>query len=287
MIPKPFQNLLLVLMIITTLFSNPGSAAASGSTFLSADLRTDLPEIQTAGDFRVKIAAMSLPSEGFPSYTAGWLGIDLDKTDSPSGPRLTQVGIMADQMGIYWFTFSQAPIRCLQGTSAWWSDSEQRYLGCKGELNSHVSLGVFHTFELVNYGQGEWIARVFDSTDTGHDLAVITHPGETVYDVDVTFEEAYHQEEDPYLKSSFVFYRPQYNTWLPETGFADWPASQAQYKNTLYVDGASPEEICPTHYSIKAMYQASPRAWYAGNALEGGTCLSTLFRELYLPLTVK
>lgn len=279
MISKPIQNLLLIVLILTTLFSTNSGVNAAGSTFLSADLRTDLQEIQTAGDFRVKIAATSLPSEGFPSYTAGWLGIALDKMGTP-----TQVGIMADQMGIYWFAFSQAPIRCIQGTSAWWSDTEQRYMGCKGDLNSLVSLGVFHTVELVNYGQGEWIARIFDAADNGYDLAVIDHPGETIYDVDVTFEEAYLQEEDPYLESSFVFYRPQYNTWSPENGFADWPASQAQYNNTLYIDGASPEEICPTQYSIKTMYQASARAWYAGKAVEGGTCLSTLFKELYLPL---
>lgn len=258
-----------------------GAVSAAGNTFFTADLRTDLPEVYSAGDYRVKIAAERLPATAFPSYTAGYLGINLAPPESAS--QITRVGLMADQTGLYWFVYSQSLIRCLQGTPVWWSDALGQYQGCKESAIQMIQQGFSHTVELVSYGQGEWIARVFDTAETGYDIAVITNPGEQVYDADVNFEEAYVQLQDPYLSSAFVFYRPQYNTWNSAEGFADWPANSTWHRNTLYADSASNTDLCPSHYAVKSMY-GSPRAWYAGTSGVATACSLTLFNETYLPL---
>ena len=35
-------------------------------------------------------------------------------------------------------------------------------MGCKGDAGDLVTLGPIHLVELVTYGQGNWIARVYD-----------------------------------------------------------------------------------------------------------------------------
>lgn len=288
-----WKNLLSVVIIAVVFFaSGAGPASAKGSHFISVDLRVDGTAIPAAADYRVQVAASALPTQAFPSYTAGWLGINTSST----GTSPIQAGLMADQGGLYWYVYAESAVTCLQGSPWWGDDAQTQIRGCKGDAFQYVELESYHTFELVSYIPGEWIARVYDIADQGHDLAVITVTntgatngiGSLIYDADVNFQEAYSQDLDPQIEGSFQYFRPQYRVLSENGDFVDWPVSVGSNRNILYNYSTTNQNFCGSVYAAK-LFMGHTRAWYAGTPLAEQTmlCDAALFSEVYLPVAIR
>lgn len=243
----------------------------AGPDFVSADLRVDQPAVNQSGDYTTLILAGNKPNPlaSGSGFTAGWLGIDLaanNQTPAPNGKkypdRFTQVGLLTDSTGVRWFAWSEEgnyqPVECLRGSQLWPN------LGCAGNYNDLVSQDQWRKVELVTYGQGFWIARIYDQNGTGYDVAKIFSSSEQVYRVTNTTEEAYQDVvgPDPNMRAEFLFYHPKYMVW--GTGFQEWSATSGNLRNFLWT---WPEGICPNFYGA---VNYEPRYWFAGSG--GQTC---------------
>lgn len=269
--------LVIVLCLVQT------SAVLAGNDFIVTDMRTDFTELTQAWDYKVWISSTQLSNGNHPGgFTSGWLSIDLDNQPGLYGVKFTQVGIMTDPArGLFWFAYSEEPIECLQGTYYWWHADKSRYFGCRGEPNGQVALQEWSAVELVTYGQGFWIARVYDRFGNGLDVARITTNKTMIYDADVAMEEGYTETADPYMLGSFLFWHPQYTIW--GQGFQEWMASLGGNNNILYAtNGQGSSAFCPQFYGANINLSGDPRYWFGGSG--GNVCSANMFSyQRFLP----
>jgi len=254
------------------------AATTGGNDFMDGHLRVDLPQIYNAMDYRVMVNATAWPSNGYPNYTTGWLGVDL----APNLGHFTQIGLITQSSNnIHWFVWapSAATVTCLRGGHTGWVGIH----GCEGANGDLVSLSSWYYVELVTYpGQGNWVARV-----AGYDVAIIYDNSTTITKAYVTMEEAYTTAQDPYVLASFYFWHPQY---MGTTTWQDWTASSGGGDSDSVViaeDYHLQNTFCPQHYGVTPNYAGSERAWYAGTG--GQVCWWLLFPadHIYLPLVMK
>lgn len=254
------------------------SQASGGNDFVYVDLRTDIEAVTNSLDYQVWIASAGGPGGYYPTFTTAWIGVYLDNQPGTYGMQFSQVGLMSDSHGIYWFVYSESGANCRSGKYAYWNDELNKYLGCKGELSDLVGYGQFHKFELVSYGEGFWIARVEDNFGVPHDVAKILSTSTTIYHAEVVMEEGWPQSTDPYENGLFHIKHPQFNNW--PNGFVDWPESDL----SLNLLDAYPPAICPQYYGSWLNLDNDPYYWVAGSG--GVICDAVMFpaHKIFLPL---
>ena len=130
------------------------SSANAGNDFMVVDLRTDIASVYFAQDYQVWLSSNAGPAGNYPTYTTGWFSVNLDDEPGLYGHLFTQIGLMTDSGGIYWFVYAEPGVECFRGSYAWYNPDLGRYLGCRGEYFDLVNFGYFHRVELVTYGQG-------------------------------------------------------------------------------------------------------------------------------------
>jgi len=221
-----------------------------------------------AQDFQVVILpnnASNGSGSGLSDFVTGWLGIN---TANTVGPNFVQVGTIADGSGVRWFAYTSANAgaACFPGgTSAWGGN------GCIGLYNDHVAVGVWTRVELVNYGQGFWIARVWDQANHPVDVAKLYISTTSGRDIYTTSEQAYASSTSLQLNMAFLYYNPQYMLW--GTGFQHWPAATANFQNYFNVNSSvAGKVICPPYGQI--FYQPSPPYWFMGKTSSTVTCVN-------------
>lgn len=263
-----------------------GVAIAAGNDFMAGKLYVNLNEVYSAGDYRVLLLAHDKPSSGSPDYTASWLSLDLAQYNGqPFSAEFSQVGLLARDDGIHWFVYAEPGVTCIRGEQ-YWGTCNGRSCGCLGTVGDIVSQGAWHRVELVTYGQGYWIARVYSSGDVGWDVAKIWSTSTRIYDAQVTMEEAYTTAQDPYLTGRFYHWHPEYI--VPGSGFRDWPESEGGHQNQIYATDLNGQNtFCPDHYGVDPNWLGDERAWYAGTG--GHACSWLLFpsAHVYLPIALK
>jgi hypothetical protein len=161
---------------------------------------------------------------------------------------------MTDSGGVKWFVYAEPGVQCLRGTTAWGTR------GCVGAYSDLVGLNQWVKVELVSYGQGFWIARLYDTKGLGHDVAKIWSNSLTIYrGMDVS-EEGWWTSTDQYLTMAYYHWHPKYMVW--GQGFRDWMDG-----NYLFT---SPGSLCASHYGAWVTLAGDPHYWWAGNG--GPTC---------------
>jgi hypothetical protein len=226
----------------------------AANDFVVTELHVDLPSVNQARDYIHTLWVGGIPTTGSSSdYTVAWISVNL-ANGGTDGDKFTQVGFLTSKIGVRWFVYSGAGVH--QGTPAWGS------LGCVGNYGDRATIGHWQNVELVTYGQGFWIARVYDQNGNAQDVAKVLYGSLTIYRATAVTEEAYTESTDPYILASFWHNHPKYMVW--GTGFQDWPASSGGQNNHLYT---SPSSICPNHYIARLNWFGNdPRIWYAGSA---------------------
>jgi hypothetical protein len=273
---KPLASVLIV--IVLTIVSTNSTAA--GNDFVYGELRVDLSEVYWAEDYRVWLSATAKPNSGFPDFTTAWFGVELAPFNGqPFSAQFSQVGIITNSLGVRWFVYAEPGVNCLRGSSAWGN------LGCQGNIGDLISLGPFHEVELVTYGQGYWIARVYNQYGTGYDVAQILSGSVRIYRAGSVTEEGYSTPQDPYLTASFYHWHPQYMFW---GSFQDWPPSEDGHISYIHATDINGQNtFCPQHYGADPNQWNDERAWFAGTG--GQQCWWGLFPpdHIYLPLVMK
>ena len=273
---KAFKGLIGMIILFILIFTS----VKAGNDFITVDLRTDVPEVLNSLDYRVWIASGGGPTGNYPTFTTAWISVYLDNQPGLYGVKFSQVGLMADSQGIYWFVYAEPGVECWRGSRTYWNAELNKFLGCKGDIGDLVDYGQFFKVELVTYGEGFWIARVEDSQGNPYDVAKILSNSTNIYDADVNMEEGWSQAQDPFEFGSFHLWHPQYNSWV--NGFMEWPISD-NVVNRLY---AAPASICPQHYGAWTNKANDPRYWVAGSG--GNVCNAIMFpaNKVYLPLVI-
>lgn len=264
------KRVLSVLTLACILAAPVTAADAAGNDFIIGELRVDLSSVYQSRDFTHFVWSGQRPTSG-GGYTTGWLGVRLGVFDGTlfSG-KFTQVGVITDLIGPYWFVLTEVGIQCLQGRFVIVQGGAQ---ACWGNYNDRVTSGNWNRVELVTYGQGFWIARVYDIYGNPQDVAKIMESGTRIYRAQATSEQAYTDSTNPHLRADFYHYDPEYMVW--GTGFQDWPASSGGSNNYIYpYPGAG--TVCPTWY--KAVFTTSNlRFWFAGSSPgPGGVAVCSL-----------
>lgn len=136
-------------MVILAIRTTP--SAIAGNDFIAVDLRTDFASVYYAQDYQVWISSNAGPIGNNPTYTTGWLSIDLDNKPGDYGHLFSQVGLMADSGGIFWFVYAEPGVVCLRGSYYWFNPDLGKYLGCKGGYTDLVDFHRLYRFELVTY----------------------------------------------------------------------------------------------------------------------------------------
>jgi hypothetical protein len=263
--PVRWLGLLLATIALTAAFVP--TIASAGNDFVDTELRVDLPVIFQARDYIAYVAPTAKPAST-GAYTNGWLGLNLASyTGATYSAQFSQVGLMTYNTGVQWFVYAEPGVQCLRGTNAWvGTDGVVR--GCVGSFSDLVSVGQWTKVELVTYGQGFWIARVYDQNSVGHDVAKIWSTSLRIYRAFQVSEEGYWVSSDPYLTMSYYHWHPQY--MAGGQGFQDWPASGSTGStNYLFT---SPSTICPGHYGAYLRLSGDPRYWFDGNVTGAYAC---------------
>ncbi|NUM48857.1 MAG: hypothetical protein HUU38_29480 [Anaerolineales bacterium] len=264
LIAKSITIFIIVFLVSTSATS---SVFALNNNYVYNELRIDSPEIYSAQDYKVQIAADALPNNtGSTTFTAGWLGIRLGTTGECNQSTyycLTQVGLLTREDGIHWFAYYGVAggITCYHGGTSFFNGK-----GCLGPLGDIVTLGSFHTVELAGYST-HWIARVYDVNGIAYDVARFSKNSTRIYRATVDFEEAWVTGPDPQLLGSFFFYHPQY---LSGNNFLEWPQtnlppSMDQSNRGMAWDQNGHNTICPSPYAFLMNYYGDSRMWWAGS----------------------
>ena len=249
------MSLLLGVMLFLGTIALP-SLAFAGNDFVDTELRVDLSSVYQSRDYVHTIWVGGRPNTGAGGdFTTAWLGVYLAQFNGTvySG-KFSQVGFMTDKVGVRWFVYSEAGVQCLQGNPAYGN------FGCMGNYGDRATVGNWQKVELVTYGQGFWIARVYDRYGNPLDVAKFLSSSLRIYRGMAVTEEGYSESADPYLLASFWHNHPQYMVW--GSGFRDWPASSGGNNNYLFT---SPSAICSGHYSANLNWGGDARIWYAGS----------------------
>jgi hypothetical protein len=270
------------LLALSICFAFVNSDAQAGNDFIYTELRVDLPIVYSARDYKVLIGSMN----GLPSgpYTSAWLGLELATNPGLFGKQFSQVGIMTNNQGVYWFVYAEPGVQCLRGNYGWWDSNAGKYLGCYGDYNDLVSPNQYFPVELVTYQEGYWIARITDQNGLPHDLAKIWTDSVYTHRANVNMEEGYSQSQDPFLLAQFVFWHPQYFDYSYQT-FLDWPTSMDGHINILgATDLACLGNFCPGHYGAIVNLGNDERNWYAGTS--GNVCQWTMFPNYHIRVPI-
>lgn len=236
--------------------ATPLAAAFAGNDFIDTELRVDQSAVNGSRDYLHTIWVGGRPNNGAGGdFTTAWLGVDLAVYNGTVySAKFSQVGFMTDKVGVRWFVYSEAGATCLSGTAAWGT------LGCVGNYSDRATIGSWQKVEMVTYGQGFWIARVYDKNGSALDVAKFNSSSLKIYRGMAVTEEGYSESTDPYLLASFWHNHPKYMVW--GTGFVDWPASSSGHNNYLFT---SPSGICSAHYSANLNWGGDARVWFAGS----------------------
>jgi hypothetical protein len=212
-----------------------------GWDFVDGDLRVDESEVYSALDYRVHLRANDKPASGIDGdLTTAWLGVFLAPWNGqPYSAQFSQVGLKTDKNGIYWFVYAEPGVTCLQGNHP---DPYHCY-GAYGEL---VGLAAWHQVELVTYGQGFWIVRVYEADGYPHNVAKIWSSSLRIYEARSTTEQGYFEADDPYLTADFYHWHPQYMEG--SNGWQDWPISFGDNCNSIRTQAINGPDPCPAHY---------------------------------------
>lgn len=278
---------LLSICISLSMLAFSFTKAFAGNDFIVTDLRVDLGGVYNALDYKLSLGSYEGYPGNHPTYTAGWLGIYLANNPGLFGKQFTQVGIITDSTGIYWFVYAEPGVTCLRGSYYWWNAQAGKSLGCIGNIGDLVGFNRYHDVELVSYQHGEWIARVSDQFGVAHDVATIPSASVYIYGAQANVEEAYVQNQDPYELAQFMLWHPKYYDYNYGT-FVDWPPSEGSNKNTLSTtDLNGINSFCPQHYGAIVNINNDERSWYGGT--NGNICDWMMFPgdHNYLPIIVK
>jgi|GEM_PF-7117778 len=182
----------------------------------------------------------------------------------PVGGNAILAGIIADGTGVKWYAaISDGTVTCFPNGESGWGGK-----GCFGDYDDHVAVGQWSRFELVNYHQGFWIARVWDQNNNPIDIAKLHISEASISSIAATGGQAY-SSSNVELEMHFSFYNPQYMKW--GTGFQDWPAATGDYQNWVdTITNAPNNTVCPPY-----RYNASPnnlRWWYKGDQATSYYC---------------
>lgn len=271
-----FIYLLLLGIIVIPL----SPSEAGSNVFVATNLRVDQQAIYSSGDYRAWFEALGYPNSNPGTFTTGWLSINLDTQEGTFGKKFTQVGLMGDSTGIYWFVYSELGVYCLRGNYAWYNYDLDMYLGCKGDPYDLVTIGNYHAVELVTYDQGEWIARVQDQYGFPTDVATFPQTPVRIFQAQANFEEGYIEDVDPFVFGQYVIAHPQYMLW--NVGFQEWQETQLPlitttpsgptetpyplYNQTYVASNPDLPEpsICPDHYGMDPNYDQVSHIWFSG-----------------------
>lgn len=243
--------------------------ASAGNDLITGYLRVDQGVVANSDDYTTYLLSTQIPSTAY-GFTTNWLGITgVDST------TFAQVGLIGWNDGLRWFVFTYSPsgVDCLRGSGYWGQNPNGKYKGCRGSVGDLVSMNNWYKVELVSYGQGFWIARVYDTYSIAHDVAKIWINVSTIYKAYNAVEEGYSTISDPQLEGSFYQYSPQYMIW--GSGFADWPQSTLPRSANPPESGGNYSRIiadsvfCPSYFSASVNVFGLERAWYGGNSGDG------------------
>jgi hypothetical protein len=230
-----------------------------GNDFVIGELRVDQSSVNQSRDYRTSLYVGDKPTSG-GGYTTAWFGVNLVQYNGTLySAKFSQVGFLTDNGGVRWFVYSEAGVQCLQGSPNWGN------LGCWGNYGDRATIGNWQNVELVTYGQGFWIARVYNQYGNPLDVAKIMSSSLRIYRAQATTEEAHSLVTDPYLKAAFYHWHPRYMVW--GTGFQEWPASSGGNNNHIWT---WPQGMCPWHYGATVNLSGDPRYWFAGTG--GSIC---------------
>lgn len=269
-------------MIVSLALTATVGIAVAGNDLITGQLRTDLPVVYNSGDYVVTYIATDKPGI-LGGYTNAWFGVFLSQFNGQTySGQFSQVGLLTNNDGPHWFVYAEPGVTCLRGNANWYSGT--LVIGCLGNTNDIVQMNVWHQVELVTYGQGYWIARVYDSNLNAYEVARINYAGTRLYRAESTTEEGYDSwwPSDPFLTARFYHWRPRYMDWNIGA-FQFWPRSDGN-NSTIYVNRSG---FCPNAYGMNPNFNNDEDAWYVG--MGGQQCSWLLFpsRHHYIPLVIK
>jgi hypothetical protein len=253
----------------------------AGNTFVTANLRYDLPAIYNARDYKTMIAAGVLPTTGvIQDFTTGWLGVFFAQYQPgvPFSGQFSQIGIETSRSGIRWFIYAEPGVTCLRGTQP-----PGDHLHCYGDYNDLVSLLTWHTLRLQKLtNENFWRVYFYDTNNVGYIVGAIESTSNRIYLARNDTEEGYYEATNPFLDMAYYYWHPQYwngSSWV------EWAASEGSGKNNeIWISGANPQGICPGHYGANPYLGGDERAWYAGTT--GQYCSWVLFPSSHTYLTL-
>jgi hypothetical protein len=260
------------------------AVAYAGNSFVTGDLRYDLPEIHNAGDYRVNLLAAELPTTGVAGdFSTAWLGVFLhqleyDQYGNPitDSGKFTQVGVETTRDGVRWFVYSEAGAQCTRGIQ--WNDRT-----CYGFYNDLVTLNTWRWYRISRVGS-VWGAGI-EVSGIYYTLAQVSYNSSRIYLARSETEVGFYEDQDPYITAKFYHNRPQY---LYGGNWTDWSESDSTGISQIYIQPiARSAEICPNHYGATPNLYGNERYWFAGSG--GQTCSWLLFPSvhIYLPIAIK
>lgn len=245
-------NALLIVAVVSLVAIALPTSAYAGNDLMTVSLRTDIGNVYSADDFRTHVYATSMTNvDG--SFTNAWIGVFLNQYNGTTGSgEFSQVGMTANGNGLTWFVYAEPGVTCLRGIQSYGT------LGCTGNAGDlGFAVGTWHTVELVTYGQGYWIARVWDASGTtSADVAWINSSSLQIYHAEDTSEEGYNGTTDPRLAMNYFHHHPEYDDAV--YGWTDWPSSYGGTNNFYYVN---PSTVCPSIYGANLNVSGDPRYW--------------------------
>lgn len=256
-----FRTLIAVTIASFVVAFGPISAWAVGNDLMTVDLRTDLGPVYSATDYRTRVYASSMANVQ-NVFTNAWLGVYLHQYNGTTySGEFSQVGMVANDLGLTWFVYAEPGVTCLRGHPSYGT------LGCTGDPGDlGFSVGTWHQVELVTYGEGYWIARVWNSSGTtSTDVARINYSSLRIYRATDTSEEGYDGTMDPQLNMNFLHWHPQYNDFV--YGWTDWPGSTGGNDNIYHV---TPSTACPGIYGANLDLSGDPYYWQIASGAQ--TC---------------
>jgi len=261
------SKLLLGLILSGILLVSPSGRVDAGHNHVWGELRVDHPDIYLAQVFQITIMALDKPSNGFPDYVDGYIGLELDNQCS-SNPvfgcaQFVQVGILAKTDGVRWFIFAEPGVVCHRGNQAWGS------LGCEGSITDFINIGTWYRMEMQKQ-TNNWVAVIYDTYNNPYTVATINSTSQRIYKAYIDMEEAYGAAQDPHMIAKFNFYHPRYSN--DGYTFFEWPESTGEILNgnkvgssfILAGDDFGQNAFCPSIYGFEPPSFSDERYWYIG-----------------------
>jgi hypothetical protein len=109
----------LAVILAAGILVTAAAVVSRANDWIAGELRVDLPEVYTALDYRARLMARDIAAANPGEYTTVWLAVDLDNQPGLFGADFTQVGLMTDNRGVFWFVYSEPGVTCDRGT-VWW-----------------------------------------------------------------------------------------------------------------------------------------------------------------------